>query len=143
LDFLVRAYTVESWRAKKHGLEDGFVMLQAAYVHAKSRSNGHFKRFIEHAMTIADENDGYITAICRPFFHSSEEIGIQPPSLKQIARDFTLEPAGLRYEPVTDEKGKQQQQQMASMLASLGWGRIDLAANMQFPDLFGNYGFLY
>ena len=98
------------WQAKKHyGLEDGFVMLQGAFTHPESRSKGHFKRFLEHAMAIADDNDGYITAVCRPFRHSSEELEIQPPSLKQIAMEFTLESAGLRYEQVTNKEGKEQQ----------------------------------
>ena len=81
--------------------------------------------------------------MCRPFHHRSEINGQNIPTIKQIAEDFTNDPVGLWYEPVTEEEGKKEQQQMASTLSSLNWEKVDLSSNMEMPHLFGEYGYMY
>ena len=141
---LVKAYTVPGSDAKKHyELDHGFVMLMGVYVHPESRQRGHCKRFLQHAMKIADDNESYLTAVCRPFHHKSEKTGEDAPNIKQIAKEFTSDPAALCYETVTAAQGKKEQQQMASTLSSLGWEKVDLSSNMELPHLFGDFGFMY
>ena len=141
---LVKAYSVPNYRAKNdYGLDDGFCMIQSLYVHPDERGKGNCKQFLKHAMKIADDNESYITAVCRPFHHYSEKTGTDTPNIKQIAKDFTHELDGMYFEPVTKKKGKQEQRLMASTLEFLGWEKIDLTANMEFPELFGEFGYIY
>jgi GNAT superfamily N-acetyltransferase len=141
---LVEAYTVTGNDAKEHyELKHGFVMLMAIYTHPEARQKGYCKKFLKHAMQIADKHGGHLTAVCRPFHHKSEKEGEEIPTIKQIAKDFTIDPVGLWYEPVTEEEGKKEQQQMASTLSSLNWEKVDLSSNMELPHLFGDFGFMY
>ncbi|MEL0095545.1 MAG: hypothetical protein VW875_06860 [Planctomycetaceae bacterium] len=141
---LVQAYTVSGWQSKKYyQLEDGFVMLKGLYVPPKLRRKGHLKRFLEHAMEIADKNQSYVCAVCRPFYHQSEKTDEEIPNIEQIARDFATSQSAMPYSSVKEKEGKTRQQRMASTLTGLGWESCDLTENMDFPELFGDFGFIY
>lgn len=141
---LVQAYTVSGWQSKKYyQLEDGFVMLKGVYVPPKLRQQGHLKRFLTHAMEIADRNQSYICAVCRPFYHQSEKTDEVTPNIKQIAKDFTRDPNAFCFESVNEPEGKNQQKIMSSTLSNLGWRNVDLTSNMDFPELFGDFAFMY
>ena len=141
---LVKAYAVQAWQAKKYyEMEDGFCMIQGVYVHPESRQQGHCKRFLQHAMEIADKREGYITAVCRPFHHETEETDEEIPNIEQIARDFANSQSAMRYSSVKEKEGKTRQQRMASTLIGLGWDSVNLSANMDYPELFGEFAFIY
>ena len=143
-EVLVKAYAVSHADAKKYyDLEDGFCMIQGVYVHPDARQQGFCTRFLQHAMTIADKRDGYITAVCRPFHHENEETDDEIPNIEQIARDFTNSQSAMRYSSVKEKEGKSRQQRMASTLIGLGWDSVNLSANMDYPELFGEFAFIY
>jgi len=139
---LVNAYTVCRIDSKdKLNMEEGFVMLQMIYVHPDHRNTGICKRFIEHAMALAEKTEAHLAAVCRPFVHRTESTGEETPSLKKIAWDFTDDPSSLVYLPVRTEEGKEAQQKMADLLKSFGWNHVDIRATMDSPDTFGDWAF--
>ncbi len=121
-DLIVDAYTVRRTDSKgKYGLDEGFVFLQLLYTHPSKRKTGILKRFLEHAMKLAEENDARLACVSRPFQHINETTGEEIPSIKQIAKDFANDPDTLVYVPVKTEEGKHAQEKMANLL-KVSWG---------------------
>ena len=141
-DLIVNAYTVLRIDSKEiYGLDEGFVMLQLLYTHPTKRGTGILKRFLNHAMNLAEEKEARLAAVCRPFQHISETTGEETPSIKNIARDFTEHPERLVYLPVKTDEGKAAQNKMVELLKSFCWTPVDLRATMSDPETFGDFAF--
>lgn len=141
---ITNAYCVDEFQSKeKHGFDFGFVVIQSIYVLPQFREQGLCRRFLKHCMKIADEEQGVLVIVCRPFrFKHEDEEGMTERQLLQVYRDQRFRGFNA-FEYVLGEDAIEQREKMRNLVLGLGWKRIDISASMDLPGTHGDYALAY
>lgn len=141
---ITNAYCVDRFKSKeKHGFDFGFVVIQSIYVLPQFREKGLCRRFLKHCMKIADEEQGVLVIVCRPFrFKHEDEDGMTEGRLLQRYRYQRFRGVNT-FDYLIGEDRIEQQDKMKSLVQGLGWKKIDISASMDAPGIFGDYALAY